>query len=61
MAGSVTLRAGETELIPERPFSLGWVWRWRSVAGQVVEIDRIVAATRADTLASDPAPRPARR
>jgi trehalose/maltose hydrolase-like predicted phosphorylase len=56
MAGSATLRAGDTVLVPERPFSLRWVWHWRSVAGQVVELDRIVAAARADTLEHDPAP-----
>jgi trehalose/maltose hydrolase-like predicted phosphorylase len=56
MAGSATLRTGHTVLVPERPFSLRWVWRWRSVAGQAVEFDRIVAAARADTPEQDPAP-----
>jgi trehalose/maltose hydrolase-like predicted phosphorylase len=56
LAGSTTLRAGDKELVPERPFSLRWVWRWRSVVGQVIELDRIVAAARADPLAGDPAP-----
>jgi hypothetical protein len=39
MAGSATLsrrkfglRVGNTVLLPERPFSLRWVWRWRSVS-----------------------------
>jgi hypothetical protein len=27
MAGAVTLRAGGNLLVPERPFSLRWVWR----------------------------------
>jgi hypothetical protein len=49
MAGSAALRAGDALLAPERPFSLRWVWRWRSVAGQVVELDRIVSAARADS------------
>jgi trehalose/maltose hydrolase-like predicted phosphorylase len=56
MAGSAALRVGGDALVPERPFPLRWVWRWRSVAGQPVEFDRIVAAARADTAAQDPAP-----
>src|SRR6186997_1057823 len=32
MAGSVTLRADGHPLVPERSFSLRWIWRWRSVA-----------------------------
>ena len=49
MAGAATLRADGEPLIPERPFSLRWVWHWRSVAGQVVELDRLVAVARADS------------
>jgi hypothetical protein len=49
MAGSATLMAGDEPLVPDRPFSLRWVWRWRSIAGQVVEFDRIVSVARADT------------
>lgn len=56
MAGAASLRVGDTVLVPERPFSLRWVWRWRSVAGQAIELDRIVTAARADTLEHDPAP-----
>ena len=56
MAGSATLRANGKPLVPERPFSLRWVWRWPSVAGQVVELDRIVTVARADTPKDDPAP-----
>jgi trehalose/maltose hydrolase-like predicted phosphorylase len=56
MAGNATLRADGKPLVPERPFSLRWVWRWPSVAGQVVELDRIVAVARADRLTDDPAP-----
>ncbi|HEY7579356.1 MAG TPA: HAD-IA family hydrolase [Acetobacteraceae bacterium] len=56
MAGSATLRADGKPLIPERPFSLRWIWRWRSVAGQVLELDRLVTVARSDTLADDPAP-----
>jgi trehalose/maltose hydrolase-like predicted phosphorylase len=56
LAGSATLRTGDTVLIPERPFSLRWVWRWRSVAGQAVEFDRLVAAARTETPEQDPAP-----
>jgi len=55
MAGSATLSAGGKPLIPERSFSLRWTWRWRSVAGQVVELARLVAVARSDRLADDPA------
>ena len=56
MAGSVTLRADGRPLVPERSFSLRWIWRWRSVAGQVLELDRLVTVARSDRLADDPAP-----
>jgi trehalose/maltose hydrolase-like predicted phosphorylase len=56
MAGSATLRADGKPLVPERSFSLRWTWRWRSVAGQVLELDRLVAVARSDSLADDPAP-----
>src|SRR5271163_654720 len=56
MAGSVTLLADGRPLAPERSFSLRWIWRWRSVAGQVLELDRLVTVARSDRLADDPAP-----
>src|SRR6516162_6549339 len=56
MAGSATLRADGNSLVPERPFSLRWIWRWRSVAGQVVELDRLVTVARSDRQVDDPAP-----
>jgi trehalose/maltose hydrolase-like predicted phosphorylase len=56
MAGSVTLRADGRPLVPERSFSLRWIWRWRSVAGQVLELDRLVTVARSDSLVDDPAP-----
>jgi trehalose/maltose hydrolase-like predicted phosphorylase len=56
MAGQAMLRAGGEPLVPNRPFPLRWVWRWRSVAGQAVEFDRIVAVARAVTPENDPAP-----
>jgi trehalose/maltose hydrolase-like predicted phosphorylase len=56
MAGSVTLRADGRPLVPERSFSLRWIWRWRSVAGQELELDRLVTVARSDRLADDPAP-----
>jgi hypothetical protein len=56
MTGAATLLLGDDPLAPERPFPLRWVWRWRSVAGQVAEFDRLVAVARADTLEDDPAP-----
>ena len=41
---------------PEATPSLRWTWRWTSVAGQVAELDRVVAVARADTLGIDPVP-----
>jgi trehalose/maltose hydrolase-like predicted phosphorylase len=55
MAGSVTLRADGRPLVPERSFSLRWIWRWRSVAGQELELDRLVTVARSDRWADDPA------
>jgi trehalose/maltose hydrolase-like predicted phosphorylase len=55
MAGYAVLRADGELLLPERPFSLRWVWRWHSVAGQHIEFDRIVAVARADGPEDDPA------
>jgi trehalose/maltose hydrolase-like predicted phosphorylase len=57
MAGAATLRLDDGPLEAERPFSLRWAWRWRSVAGQVAELDRLVAAARADTPEDDPSSR----
>jgi hypothetical protein len=56
MAGSATLLADGKPLIPERPFSLRWIWRWRSVAGQVVELARLVTVVRPYNPSDDPAP-----
>jgi len=56
MTGAATLRLNGDMLAAERPFSLRWVWRWRSVAGQLAEFDRMIAVARADTLQDDPAP-----
>ena len=61
MAGAATLRLGDAPLAPDRPFPLRWAWHWRSVAGQVAELDRLVAVARADTLEDDPAPPALRR
>ncbi|MBV9726539.1 MAG: glycoside hydrolase family 65 protein [Gammaproteobacteria bacterium] len=57
MAGHAILRLDGEALAPERPFPLRWVWRWRSVAGQVAEFGRLIAVARADTREDDPAPR----
>jgi trehalose/maltose hydrolase-like predicted phosphorylase len=56
MASNATLRAGGEELLPDRPFSLRWVWQCRSIAGQTVEFDRIVGVARADRPEDDPSP-----
>jgi trehalose/maltose hydrolase-like predicted phosphorylase len=59
MTGHAALQLGGEVLGAERPFPLRWVWRWRSVGGQVAEFSRLVAVARADTREEDPA-RPAR-
>jgi trehalose/maltose hydrolase-like predicted phosphorylase len=56
MTGAATLRLDDDVLAPDRPFSLRWTWRWRSVAGQMAEFDRLVGVARADTPQDDPAP-----
>jgi trehalose/maltose hydrolase-like predicted phosphorylase len=56
MTGAAALRLDDDLLEPNRPFPLRWAWRWRSVAGQVAEFDRLVAVARSDSPARDPAP-----
>jgi trehalose/maltose hydrolase-like predicted phosphorylase len=56
MAGAATLRLDGVTIAAARPFPLRWAWRWRSVAGQVAELDRIIAVTRDDEPNGDPAP-----
>jgi trehalose/maltose hydrolase-like predicted phosphorylase len=56
MTGAATLLLDGDPLAPERPFPLRWAWRWRSVARQTAEFDRLVAVARADTPEDDPAP-----
>jgi trehalose/maltose hydrolase-like predicted phosphorylase len=56
MTGAATLRLGGDLLHPDRPLSLRWAWRWRSLAGQVAELDRLIAVARADTPEDDPVP-----
>src|SRR3974377_1574298 len=55
-AGSVTLKADGRPLVPERSFSLRWIWRWRSVAGQELELDRLVTGARSDRWGDGPGP-----
>ena len=57
MTGAAMLRVGGGALVAERPVSLRWAWRWRSVAGQPAEFDRLVAVARSDAPGDDPAPR----
>ena len=57
MAGAAALRLDGNLLEPDRTFPLRWVWRWRSTAGQVAELDRIVTVGRASTPEDDPAVR----
>ena len=56
MAGAATLRAGDEAMVAERPYPLRWVWHWKSVAQQTIELDRLVAVARADIRQADPAP-----
>jgi trehalose/maltose hydrolase-like predicted phosphorylase len=57
MAGAASLLlADAAPLAADRPFPLRWAWHWRSAAGQVAELDRLVAVARADTRADDPVP-----
>ncbi|NEX92498.1 glycoside hydrolase family 65 protein [Caulobacter sp. 17J65-9] len=57
IAGDITVRLGEEEpLAPMRPFSLCWLWDWRSKAGQTVEFRRLFTVARSDDMALDPAP-----
>ena len=56
MTSAATLRLNGNLLEPNRPFSLRWSWRWRSVADQAAEFDRVVAVARADKPEDDPAP-----
>ena len=46
MTGAAHLHLDGEPLTPERPFSLRWIWNWRSVAGQPIEFDRCVAVAR---------------
>jgi hypothetical protein len=57
MTGAATLRLDGQVLDPKHPFPLRWAWQWRSVAGQVTELDRLVAVARADGSHDDPVPR----
>lgn len=55
MSGDVTLQLDGKSLGPDRPVPLRWAWRWRSVAGQVAELYRLIAVARADSVEDDPA------
>ena len=56
MAGTAQLSLDDEPLDPVRPFPLRWNWTWRSVAGQTVRFDRLIATARADAPDDDPAP-----
>jgi len=57
MAGAAAMRLDGKLLEPSRTFPLRWVWRWRSIAGQVAELERLVSVGRADSPEDDPAVR----
>jgi len=48
MAAACALRREGALLEPERPFPMRWIWRWRSVAGQVIEFERLITAARGE-------------
>lgn len=48
MAAACALRRDGQLFEPERPFPLRSIWRWRSVAGEVVEFTRLITAARGD-------------
>jgi trehalose/maltose hydrolase-like predicted phosphorylase len=49
MTGAATLRLDGKVSVPDRSFPLRWIWRWRSKAGQLVELERFVTIARSDT------------
>ena len=53
MASEASLSVGGEKLTPEHPFPLRWAWRWRSVAGQPVEFNRLVGVARSDAPQDD--------
>jgi HAD superfamily hydrolase (TIGR01509 family) len=55
LAGGASMRIGARPLEAERPFPLRWAWRWRSVAGETAEFDRLIAVARGFSPDQDPA------
>ncbi len=55
MAGAAALRLGEHDHPPALRSPLRWSWTWTSRAGQPIALHRLMAATRADPGAPDPA------
>ena len=56
MAGAAALTVGGQSLTPESVDPLCWRWRCRSVAGQMMALERLVAVVRSDEPDRDPGP-----
>ncbi len=56
IAAAVTLQLDGQARAPDAAGPLHWTWRWRSVAGQNVTLERLVAMARGDTPDADPGP-----
>ncbi|HME25041.1 MAG TPA: glycosyl hydrolase family 65 protein, partial [Acetobacteraceae bacterium] len=56
MAGAAALTVGGQSLTPESVDPLCWTWRCRSVAGQMMALERLVAVVRSDEPNRDPGP-----
>src|SRR5271165_7400290 len=56
MAGAAALTVGGQPLTPESVNPLCWTWRWRSVAGQMIALERLVVVVRSDEPDRDPGP-----
>jgi trehalose/maltose hydrolase-like predicted phosphorylase len=54
IAGTSTLLIDGHELAPARPDRFTWLWTWRTRAGQVVSLQRLVAVVRSDSQEPDP-------
>ncbi len=55
MATDLTLRIDGTVVAPSRANDFTWVWHWKTRPGQSVWFERLVAMTRGDDPAADPA------
>jgi trehalose/maltose hydrolase-like predicted phosphorylase len=54
MASASSLHIDGSEITPVRPDPFVWSWHWKIRPGQIVQLVRLVALARADTLDADP-------